>query len=382
MNEPTTIRWESGSDGIVLLTLDDPARSVNTMSPDYVRSMGIVIDRLEEERDSLVGVVITSAKMTFFTGGDPAELLEVEPRQIDPRHAARIAAKLTQVRAQLRRLRTLGRPVVAAINGSALGRGLEIALACHHRVAADVEGSLIGLPEGMYGPTQNGGGVRRGHVCTPIEALEVGLVHDVVDTVDELIPRARQWIRANRHAYPRPVECVGDSGQRAGEWPDDLYASEVAEQLLAAAPELPDEPTEAQVDAWFEFVNLIRDPTFRLHRRQMGWASYTDPARRAKWMKLAAIVVHKAAKASDAGVDPASKAAAPVVNELVGLFAADAYRADDVTFRRDLLDMVEIVSEPPADRYWQLVATITGRPPVATWTYAWRWFVNALRAHS
>jgi enoyl-CoA hydratase/carnithine racemase len=425
MTESTTIRWEQGSDGIVLLTLDDPTRPANTLSPDYVRSMCVVVDRLEEERDSIAGVVITSAKDTFFTGED---LLADEPKQIDLRRAADLAAELNQVRAQLRRLGTLGRPVVAAINGTTLGCGLEIALACHHCVAADAEGCLIGMPQTAYGSTSASGSVvRRGQLCTPIEALEVGLVHEVVDTVDELVPRAKEWIIATRRAPTRLGDAFGDrpgevregaansgapvvsppalrtlaGGGRVGgtgpdpndndhvdgdgwvgKWPDDLYAFDLAERLLATAPALPDRPTDEQVDAWLEFVNLIHNATFRVYPPRIGWDCYVDPVRRATWLKLTALVVDRAGKALDAGVDPASNAATPIVSGLVGLFAVDMHRADDVTFRRDLLALVESMEEPWVERHWQLVATITDRPWIATSSPAWRWIVHGLRAHS
>jgi 3-hydroxyacyl-CoA dehydrogenase/enoyl-CoA hydratase/3-hydroxybutyryl-CoA epimerase len=119
-----TIRWERGEDGIVVLTLDDPARGANTMNEAYVRSMADTIARLEESRDEITGVIITSAKKSWFAGGDLDRL-----RRIGPAQAEEAIRQATEVKAQLRRLETLGRPVVAALNGSALGGGLEIALA-------------------------------------------------------------------------------------------------------------------------------------------------------------------------------------------------------------------------------------------------------------
>src|SRR3712207_7145700 len=125
----STIRWEQDADGVVVLTLDDPSSSANTMNDAYVRSMGETIDRLEREKESVRGVVLTSAKKTFFAGGNLGSLIQAGP---DDRQ--RVLAEVTRIKAQLRRLETLGPPVAAAINGAALGGGLEIALACHHRV--------------------------------------------------------------------------------------------------------------------------------------------------------------------------------------------------------------------------------------------------------
>ncbi|OLF17920.1 3-hydroxyacyl-CoA dehydrogenase NAD-binding domain-containing protein [Actinophytocola xanthii] len=207
-----TIRWEKDPDGIVVLTLDDPNQSANTMNRAYVESMGRAVDRLEAEKDDITGVVVTSAKKTFFAGGDLKEMIQATPEA-----AQEMFDYITTIKAQLRRLETLGRPVVAAINGTALGGGLEIALACHHRIAADVKGSQIGLPEVTLGLLPGGGGVTRtvrllgiqtallsvllqGQRHKVAAAKDLGLLHDVVATVDELLPKAKEWIRANPDA--------------------------------------------------------------------------------------------------------------------------------------------------------------------------------------
>src|SRR3954454_21250743 len=128
----STIRWEQDTDGIVVLTLDDPSSSANTMNDAYVAAMGETIDRLEREKGSIRGVVVTSAKKTFFAGGNLGSLIQATPDTRDD-----VLAQVALVKRQLRRLETLGKPVVAAINGAALGGGLEIALATHHRVVLD-----------------------------------------------------------------------------------------------------------------------------------------------------------------------------------------------------------------------------------------------------
>ncbi|MFL6123687.1 3-hydroxyacyl-CoA dehydrogenase NAD-binding domain-containing protein, partial [Actinophytocola sp.] len=207
-----TIRWEKDADGIVVLTLDDPNQSANTMNRDYAESMAAAVDRLESEKDSITGVVVTSAKKTFFAGGNLKDMIEAKPDQ------AKEGFDFIQgIKAQLRKLETLGKPVVAAINGAALGGGLEIALACHHRIAADVKGSQIGLPEVTLGLLPGGGGVTRtvrllgiqtallsvllqGQRYKPAQAKDIGLVHEVVSSVDELLPKAKEWIRANPEA--------------------------------------------------------------------------------------------------------------------------------------------------------------------------------------
>jgi 3-hydroxyacyl-CoA dehydrogenase / enoyl-CoA hydratase / 3-hydroxybutyryl-CoA epimerase len=152
----STITYDLGADGIAVLTLDDPSARVNTMNAAFGRSLHEWVDRLYADRDELRGVIVTSAKAGFFAGGDLKRLITVTPDD-----SAALFAELEAIKADLRRLETLGRPVVAAINGSALGAGLEIALACHHRVVADDPDIEIGFPEVTLGLLPGAGGVTR-----------------------------------------------------------------------------------------------------------------------------------------------------------------------------------------------------------------------------
>ncbi|GLW27494.1 3-hydroxyacyl-CoA dehydrogenase NAD-binding domain-containing protein [Actinoplanes regularis] len=207
-----TIRWEQGADGIVVLTLDDPARGANTMNAAYIRSMGETVTRLEAERDTVTGVILTSAKKSWFAGGDLDKLGSTAAEQ--GRDAFDTA---NEVKAQFRRLERLGRPVVAAINGAALGGGLELALACHHRIALDDPSVQIGLPEVTLGLLPAGGGVTRtvrmlglipaltrvllqGTRHRAAAARELGLLDRLVKTPDELLTAAREWIAAHPDA--------------------------------------------------------------------------------------------------------------------------------------------------------------------------------------
>ncbi|MFD3511250.1 3-hydroxyacyl-CoA dehydrogenase NAD-binding domain-containing protein [Nocardia sp. NPDC058666] len=206
------IGWEKDADGVVVLTIDDPSQGANTMNDAYITSMAATVDRLEAEKDDITGVVITSGKKTFFAGGDLKNMM-----QVGPDNAAEVATMLNGVKGPLRRLEQLGKPVVAAINGAALGGGLEIALATHHRIAADVKGSAIGLPEVSLGLLPGGGGVTRvtrmiglqnalmqvllqGQRHRVTKAKEIGLIDEVVSSVDELLPAAKAWIAANPEA--------------------------------------------------------------------------------------------------------------------------------------------------------------------------------------
>lgn len=212
-----TIQWDKDADGIVTLTLDDPTGSANVMNEHYRESMHNAVERLVAEKDSVTGVVITSAKKTFFAGGDLKAMIHVGPDD-----AQAVFEQCEGIKADLRALETLGKPVVAAINGAALGGGLEIALACHRRIAADAKGSQLGLPEVTLGLLPGGGGVARtvrmlgiqnafmnvlaqGTRFKPAKAKEIGLVDEVLPTVEELVPRAKAWIKEELKADPDRV---------------------------------------------------------------------------------------------------------------------------------------------------------------------------------
>ncbi|MFE5021899.1 3-hydroxyacyl-CoA dehydrogenase NAD-binding domain-containing protein [Streptomyces sp. NPDC056656] len=209
MTESTTIRWEQDETGIVTLVLDDPNQSANTMNQAFKDSIAAIADRAEAEKDSIRGIIYTSAKKTFFAGGDLKDMMKVGPE-----NAQQAFETGTGIKHSLRRIETLGKPVVAAINGAALGGGYEIALASHHRIALDAQGSKIGLPEVTLGLLPAGGGVTRtvrlmgitdallkvllqGTQYTPKRALENGLVHEVAATPEEMLAQARAFIDAN-----------------------------------------------------------------------------------------------------------------------------------------------------------------------------------------
>ena len=218
------IRYERDDEGIVTLTMDDPDAGANTMNAAYTAAMGETLDRLEAERDEIIGVVLTSGKKTFFAGGNLTDLQKVTPETV-----GETFEEVEAIKAQLRRLERLGRPVVAAINGAALGGGLEIALACHHRIAVDDDRVKLGLPEVTLGLLPGGGGVTRlvrmlgisdalmgwllqGQQRTPADAHAKGVVDELVATREELVPAAKEWVRAHagdESAATKPWDVKG-----------------------------------------------------------------------------------------------------------------------------------------------------------------------------
>ncbi|MGW5027024.1 3-hydroxyacyl-CoA dehydrogenase NAD-binding domain-containing protein, partial [Streptomyces albidoflavus] len=218
----STIRWEQDDTGVVTLVLDDPAQSANTMNAAFIRSIGEIADRAEAEKDTIRGIIVTSAKKTFFAGGDLKDMIQATPDQ-----AQEIFERGLAIKKALRRIETLGKPVVAAINGAALGGGYEIALACHHRIALDAPGSKIGLPEVTLGLLPAGGGVTRtvrllgvtdallklllqGTQYSPRRALDNGLVHAVAETPEQMLVDARAFI----DAHPESVQPWDVKGYR------------------------------------------------------------------------------------------------------------------------------------------------------------------------
>ncbi|MDQ3232939.1 MAG: enoyl-CoA hydratase/isomerase family protein, partial [Pseudobdellovibrionaceae bacterium] len=202
------IRLEKDSNQIVTLTFDAQGQSANTMNAAFRDSLRAVTQQIVADKSNIKGILLTSAKATFFAGGDLNELIQVGPEDAD-----KIFAMVEGIKADLRKLETLGVPVVAAINGTAMGGGWEIALACHHRLLLNDPKVRVGLPEVTLGLLPGGGGVVRtirllgleqgmpllmeGKQLTADAALKMGLVHGLASSTEELNEKARQWILAN-----------------------------------------------------------------------------------------------------------------------------------------------------------------------------------------
>src|SRR5215210_5831585 len=220
-DQQTAVHYDTDADGIVTLTLDDPTASANTMNELYQESMAAAVARLYDEQDDVTGVVIASAKKTFFAGGNLKKMVEATKDD-----APEVFAMAEAVKASLRRLELFPRPVVAAINGAALGGGYEITLACNHRILVDDPKVEVGMPEASLGLLPGGGGVTRtvrmlgiqsalmdvllqGTRFKPGVAHEKGLVDELVATREELVPAAKAWIKANPDATQNPWDADG-----------------------------------------------------------------------------------------------------------------------------------------------------------------------------
>ena len=200
--------YQKDAANIVTFTIDMPDRKQNIINREFGEAMLEVLERLEAEQD-LAGVIVTSAKKDFVAGADIDMLYAMD----DPAEAFDALEKL---KAGLRRLETIGKPVVAAMNGTALGGGYEVALACHHRVAIDDDRVKIGFPEVTLGLLPAGGGVSRlprmiglqasfpflveGRQVSPKRAHEAGLVDELAVDRGDMMAKARAWIAANPDA--------------------------------------------------------------------------------------------------------------------------------------------------------------------------------------
>ncbi|MBB6173380.1 enoyl-CoA hydratase/carnithine racemase [Nocardiopsis mwathae] len=218
---PRPLRWHLDFTGVVTLVLDRHGHGANLLTGGLIDALSDAVDHLHRSREDITGVILTSAKPTFMLGTAPATL---ERFACDRR--GRDAA-LGTLRTTLRRLERLGVPVVAAIDGSALGAGFELALACHHRIAVEDDGSRVGLPDADAGLLPLAGGVSRVvHRWGPAAALAnllhedaaypprraraLGLVEEIAPDSDALQHQAEAWIAAN----PDPVQPWDRLGHR------------------------------------------------------------------------------------------------------------------------------------------------------------------------
>ena len=203
----SAIQYEKNTDHIVILTLDSPNQSANTMNSDFRAALEDTVSKLKADAE-ISGIIFRSAKKTFFAGGDLDELIQAQPE-----HATAFFHMIQDMKAQLRYIETRGIPVVAALNGTALGGGWELALCCHRRIALNDAKAKFGLPEVTLGLLPGGGGIVRmvrllglqnafpflmeGKQFGIDQAKALGLIHDTAETEQELFDKAIAWVKAN-----------------------------------------------------------------------------------------------------------------------------------------------------------------------------------------
>ncbi|WP_168390117.1 3-hydroxyacyl-CoA dehydrogenase NAD-binding domain-containing protein [Acinetobacter indicus] len=235
----SAIQFEKNADNIVILTLDSPNQSANTMNADFRAALAETVEKLKAD-EQIAGIIFCSAKKTFFAGGDLDELIQAQPEQ-----ASDFFQMVEGMKAQLRYIETRGIPVVAALNGTALGGGWELALGCHHRIALNDPKTRFGLPEVTLGLLPGGGGIVRmvrllglqtafpflieGKQFGVEKALSLGLIHDTADSADEMLQKAINWIQA----HPKSQQPFDVKGYKI---PGGDPKHPAVAQMLAIAP--------------------------------------------------------------------------------------------------------------------------------------------------
>ena len=209
------------ADGIALITWDMPGRSMNVIDLAAIEELSAIVEKIAADA-AIKGAVVTSGKETFCAGAD-LTLLETLTRTFgelakskgDEAAATVLFAESRKLSQLYRRIETCGKPFVAAINGTALGGGFELCLACHQRIAADNDKTRLGLPEVKIGLFPGAGGTQRiARMMAPADALQFLLKGDqlrlnraksmkLVDAVvpaGDLIKTAKDWAKANPKA--------------------------------------------------------------------------------------------------------------------------------------------------------------------------------------
>ena len=203
------INYNKDEKGIVTLTIDTQGKSANVINMAFGVSFREALARLQAEKDSITGIIIASAKETFMAGADIDEMF----KETDAKY---FYDRGQELKAGLRYIETQGKPVVAAINGTALGGGFELCLACHRRIVIDNPKTLLGLPEVTLGLLPGGGGVTRmtrmlglqpalqylteGKKVDPKQALADGLIHELATDKADLMAKVYAFIAANKTA--------------------------------------------------------------------------------------------------------------------------------------------------------------------------------------
>ena len=209
------------------------------MNADFRVALENIVSKLKSET-SITGIIFRSAKKTFFAGGDLDELIQARLEDATP-----FFEMIQKMKAEFRYIETLGVPVVAALNGTALGGGWEIALGCHARIALNDPKTKFGLPEVTLGLLPGGGGIVRmvrllglqnafpflmeGKQFGVDKAKSLGLIQDIAETPEELMDKAIAWVKE----HPKSQQPFDVKGYKI---PGGDPKTPAVAQMLAIAP--------------------------------------------------------------------------------------------------------------------------------------------------
>ncbi|MDM4771922.1 3-hydroxyacyl-CoA dehydrogenase NAD-binding domain-containing protein [Solimonas sp. SE-A11] len=208
----TALKFDLDRNGFAILTIDVPERPMNVITPELTAELAQAVERIATDA-AIKGAILTSGKPgAFVAGADLKDLVTAFDKGIDAVEGSKASFELS---ALFRRIETSGKPFAAAINGLALGGGLELCLACHFRVLSDDPKAVVGLPEVNVGLLPGAGGTQRlprligipnslplllqGKQVKPAEALKLGIVH-AIGPADQLVAKATEWMLATPSA--------------------------------------------------------------------------------------------------------------------------------------------------------------------------------------
>ena len=234
------VRFEKDAGNVVTITFDAPGSPVNTMTAEWQDAFTEAVERLARDKASIKGVILASAKKTFFAGAELKDVLKYGPND-----GPMVFTWIESAKKQMRALEKLGIPVVAALEGTALGGGWEIALCAHARIVLDDASIQLGLPEVTLGLLPGAGGVTKitrllglqaafpylveGRTMRPQEAAKLGLVQGLAANKADLFKMAHEWIAAN----PSPIQPWDDPKYRM---PGGGPSTPAISQMLSMAP--------------------------------------------------------------------------------------------------------------------------------------------------
>ncbi len=194
--------------GIITVTIDQADRKMNVIGDGFNDAFAQLADAFINDEQAK-GLILTSGKSTFVVGADIDSLADIKT-------AEQGFALIEALKASMRKLELSGKPVVAAMTGTALGGGLELALACHYRIAIDSAKTKLGLPEVRLGLLPGGGGTQRlprllgvqkalelmtqGKELSVSEAKGIGLIDATATDYDDMMAQAKAWIYDNPSA--------------------------------------------------------------------------------------------------------------------------------------------------------------------------------------